>query len=282
VPCLVQRDWLEASARVGSRNAERLRSHLSGPPPGRKGTPPHIRGSERALRARAEDEPFGPTSAHPVPDKVLSQDARYWDGSTTGARLGPYKRTRLEVVASVDPHDSLDEIDVLPPEGSKLTGPETCEECGRPQRLVFRSERCEQLGRLARRDDSVSESFDSRKLKATRRVDRDLTPADRTAVDDANRRDRVADCGRIEPGCPQAVDELLDVEVAYLREESPSELGQDAVAQRLLVPAHDRCLVRLPVALRDLPFTRTGDPFARGFTKSSPRGWCQRSRPEGD
>jgi hypothetical protein len=193
-----------------------------------------------------------------------------------------FGRTRLEVVASVDPHDSLDEIDVLPPEGSKLTGPETCEECGRPQRLVFRSERCEQLGRLARRDDSVSESFDSRKLKATRRVDRDLTPADRTAVDDANRRDRVADCGRIEPGCPQAVDELLDVEVAYLREESPSELGQDAVAQRLLVPAHDRWLVRLPVALRDLPFTRTGDPFARGFTKSSPRGWCQRSRPEGD
>jgi hypothetical protein len=71
---LVQRNRLEARHSISGRSAERLRSRRPSSSPGSQCSPPDIRGGERPLRARSEDEPLGATGAHPVLDEMLPQD----------------------------------------------------------------------------------------------------------------------------------------------------------------------------------------------------------------
>src|ERR687897_1139750 len=63
---------------------------------------------------------------------------------------------------------------------------------------------------------------------------------------------------------------------------APPSSGRTRSRSACWYPRTTDGLYGCPLRFVIFPFTRTGDPFARGFTKSSPRGWCQRSRPEGD
>ena len=189
-------------------------------------------------------------------------------------------RPGFVIPALLDADKARFEVDVLRAKAANLSAAQPGEQRRRPNGLVLRAKRAEELCRLGRIGDPVSPSWLGRQGQSERGIDQNLSACKRPPIDRSKRQDRVSDRGGAAPGGDQRVKEVLDGRSGYGGEAKVTELGQDLGSQRLLIGTQGRRLIGSPGAGPDDLRLSAGEPVCRGIGERG-LGWsAKRPRPQ--